>query len=1844
MSNRPLSSAWRAVGNLRWSGLTFAFAALVGLLVAGCGGGGGVGTEDAAMDLGDLPDGGGRVPDGGPDTERPSDADAAQADVGFCDDDEECVGLAHGACEAPRCNLLINACVLEDLPNGTPCEGDNPCYVASCSAGACIGNPAEPVDCNDDNPCTNDSCDPAVGCRNEPTLGSCDDLRACTTNDSCQPDGTCAGERVACDDNEACTADRCVEPTGCVFENLSNPCNDRSRCTVDDACGDGTCVPGATLPCDDHNPCTDDFCDGERGCVYTPNAAACDDGNPCTQGDACVIGRCAPGPSYTCPPCTSIGDCAAYEDGNPCNGTLVCATGRCLTAIGTIVTCEAPADTQCGWSACDPATGQCALTLSPNGTVCWDGDVCTVGDHCQDGVCVAEPAACDDRNVCTDDACDPTTGCRFTPHDSLACDDGDPCTGLDQCLGGACQPGPVPLCLPCVADGDCAAIDDGDRCNGVLSCIDGTCALDEGSVVVCDTSNDNPCRQTRCDPATGTCSTQELADGEPCSSGDPCRYSETCLAGACFGTALDCGDGNPCTDDLCLGDQTCEHVNNQAPCEDGDLCTAGDRCASGVCQTGVPNTCDDNNACTRDGCNPSTGCYHDPVAGACNDGDPCTQDDRCVAGECTGDPLPCDDLDPCTDDACDPAAGECVHTPNMAPCDDGDLCTLGDACQTGVCVPGIAPDCSDGNVCTSDACEPAVGCIHQPIAGVCDDGDACTVGDRCDEGVCSGSGPDCEDGDPCTATTCDAQGQCTFDPVACCGDGRTGAVQVLEGFESADFPLPGSGYTVAGFQRDSSLAFSGEYAMASHTAAGGTTSRLTLALAPGARQVCFRVRGSSQFEHDVFRFLVDDEEQLALSGSAHQYAWLEHCAPLTATNGHTLTWQYEKDDAGSAHQDRFWVDAVALQVDEVCDDRNRASGDGCSADCRSDERCGNALVDLAAGETCDDGNTVPSDGCDGSCQVENGFACPTPGAPCTTTCGDSITAGTEQCDDGQNGTPCDGCDDDCQTFVNACGDGHVCDAEQCDDGQNGTPCDGCADDCTVFVGVCGDGDPCGLEMCDDGNTVGLDGCSADCQSDERCGNGFRDDLPLSEAFDYAGEWGPLGWITNGFVMTCNGGDCTVGTPHGYPSSADLSLSVSLGADYHRICYRLTGFQTESCCDVLTFLVDDVPQADHRGGLESFEHCVDVDPAVGHTYTWRFTSDGSISYYGFDIAQVLWFGSAAETCDDGNGLPGDGCDEACQIEPGWLCPAAGELCEVDCGDGFVLAPETCDDGNTTPGDGCDAECQRELGWQCPAEGGACATFCGDGIPAGAEPCDDGQNGDPCDGCLDTCERHYNVCGDGFLCELESCDDGNLWPGDGCAPDCQSDETCGNGWLDTWQIVETFDHNGTLGGLGWTSSGFVVTCDGADCRLGTPHNYPDCIDFPLEIVIPAGYRRVCYDIVGFDTDGCCDYLSFQIDGSERTNHRGQLGDFTSCHDMEPTVQHTYRWLFHSDCGSNRHGFDFTNIRWEPTKGETCDDSNLDSADGCDFECHIEDGWICDTPGESCYIPCGDGIVFGYETCDDANLESGDGCDSTCHGETGWDCPLDGGACTAICGDELVVGAEGCDDGQNGDLCDGCLDDCTAHINACGDGFGCPGEICDDGNPWPGDGCSTDCLSDESCGNGILDDMSLVEDFSHGGDFGPLPWVNNGFVLHCNAQGCRVGTPHNYAQNSNLSLQVEVGRGYNEVCFALASFLTEGCCDRLYFDIDGTEQQSWSGNVGSRVVCFGVDPDIGHTYRWRFISDYSGVYYGFDITNVTWHSFKAEDCDDGNNFSEDGCDAVCTIEPGFICPEPGEPCVPE
>jgi len=125
----------------------------------------------------------------------------------------------------------------------------------------------------------------------------------------------------------------------------------------------------------------------------------------------------------------------------------------------------------------------------------------------------------------------------------------------------------------------------------------------------------------------------------------------------------------------------------------------------------------------------------------------------------------------------------------------------------------------------------------------------------------------------------------------------------------------------------------------------------------------------------------------------------------------------------------------------------------------------------------------------------------------------------------------------------------------------------------------------------------------------------------------------------------------------------------------------------------------------------------------------------------------------------------------------------------------------------------------------------------------------------------------------------------------------------------------------------------------------------------------------------------------------------------------------------------------------EGETCDDADTDSGDGCSATCAIEPGYSCHDAPSRCSAGCGNGTLGEGEQCDDADTDPGDGCSATCTVEPGYVCagtsatPLLS-ACTVTCGDGIKATSEACDDGNrtNGD---GCSSTCTIET---AQGYGC------------------------------------------------------------------------------------------------------------------------------------------------------------------------------------------------------------
>lgn len=379
------------------------------LLSLGCGSDDVVGTEPTTTQISSVTNQGPK-PDGSPCT---TNLDCMNGNV-CADETSSCVA---GVCasRAPG-DKLSHA--------GYPCDDGSLCTTSdSCMAGKCSG---KVVDCDDKTTCTNDSCDAKLGCQHSVQSGVlCSDGDACTTGDKCAAGGTCAGNKLDCDDKNLCTSDSCDPAKGCVSIPNANPCDDGNVCTEGDVCKDGACAAGKAKNCDDGKQCVDDVCDPIKGCVHSVSVAGklCDDGLSKTIGDSCAAGQCI---GKTATACAVDADCSQLEVGTKC-ATYTCNESLGLCAPKPVALVDD--SNKCTLEQCDPKTGN---TLHvPIVASCEDGNKCTVGDQCLGGQCAPGQSSlmCDDSNKCTQDACDPASGCGFTV---VACDDQNPYT-VDSC-------------------------------------------------------------------------------------------------------------------------------------------------------------------------------------------------------------------------------------------------------------------------------------------------------------------------------------------------------------------------------------------------------------------------------------------------------------------------------------------------------------------------------------------------------------------------------------------------------------------------------------------------------------------------------------------------------------------------------------------------------------------------------------------------------------------------------------------------------------------------------------------------------------------------------------------------------------------------------------------------------------------------------------------------------------------------------------------------------------------------------------------------------------------------------------------------------------------------------------------------------------------------------------------------------------------------------------------------------------------------------------------------------------------------------------------------------------------
>ena len=180
--------------------------------------------------------------------------------------------------------------------------------------------------------------------------------------------------------------------------------------------GDFPCANGqkdAGEACDDGNLVAGD------GCRADCTAEVCGDGirdpqEQCDDGNL-LDGDCC---SATCVP---EPDGSACDDGNACTVNDACVAADCVSTEVIACVPESP----CHDATCDPVDGTCSSTPKPNGASCDDGNPCTLAERCIGTDCTSNTALdCNDRDACTIDRCDPTAGCvrdQRTGFESVTC-------------------------------------------------------------------------------------------------------------------------------------------------------------------------------------------------------------------------------------------------------------------------------------------------------------------------------------------------------------------------------------------------------------------------------------------------------------------------------------------------------------------------------------------------------------------------------------------------------------------------------------------------------------------------------------------------------------------------------------------------------------------------------------------------------------------------------------------------------------------------------------------------------------------------------------------------------------------------------------------------------------------------------------------------------------------------------------------------------------------------------------------------------------------------------------------------------------------------------------------------------------------------------------------------------------------------------------------------------------------------------------------------------------------------------------------------------------------------------
>lgn len=898
--------------------------------------------------------------------------------------------------------------------------------------------------------------------------------------------------------------------------------------------------------------------------------------------------------------------------------------------------------------------------------------------------------------------------------------------------------------------------------------------------------DDGQCIERPCDPGETAC--------------DGIYYQKTCDENGLWNDPVPCITEDDCKPVECRV-KTCQEysADEGTECDDGNKCTENGKCnALGACVSETVN-CDLGNTCMEYSCDPTQGCISTPRDDEdCTDNNACTVGDYCLGGNCIpGATKVCDDGKDCTDNKCDPQTGCYYENNDELTCSDGNVCTMGDYCLDGVCQEGPeVNDCDRGNSCETGICQTPGGCIYSFQSGFCDDGDNCTKNDYCatEQGqyVCKpGTKINCVDNNPCTYDLCNADGTCDNSPLedgALCSDNNMCTGQTGDGMTQdhceSGFCVPGSAVNC----EDGNIC---------------TTNWCDEDVG------CRKINNNED---------CTDNNECTVGDMCSNGVCISGGGSLNCDDGKDCT-----ADSCDSEQGCVFTpdDNLSCTDNDLCTVGDHCSNGECIPGtepyvCPDDDNpctvstCegGTCKVTVRVGEFCDDNkpcteNTVCSQS--GVCSGGTPTNCED-GNPCTNNycvtglgCQSSdITAahGNPLCDDGNPCTTEDRCDGgQCiggnEVSDESCEDGNPCTDNWCDPVLG---CTGGNDD----TNECSDDDPCSLGdycsagTCNSGSETDLCNDNNDCTTDE-CVAGYG--CTNTSRHGESCEDGNLCTIGD----TCNNKTCVPGVIDDCDDGKECTDDA---------CYPDTGCINEandalSCSDQ-----DDCTINDHCEAGECVtepRNCADTNEC-----TDDYCEDG-----------ICKHPYASRSCDD---------EDPC---------TSGDWCVAG---NCAGNPVNCDDGNVCTTNGCDSE---DFSNNCTED-----TDCGDGII-----CENGQ----CVGMACTTTNNSN-----------SCDDGN-W--------CDDDDYCSGG---TCHAGATLKCQGQCyASCDDSTDSCVPVADGTACDDGNNENYDDvCTN---GVCAGTDYFTIPGDCPGHSdmikllgTRGCIDKWENEICRSNGDDCRGKGTD--------------------------------------------------------------------------------------------------------------------------------------------------------------------------------------------------------------------------------------------------------------------------------------------------------------------------------------------------------------------------------